>query len=133
MDFRSRLKFVNIKNMIINSTMEETSNMLESLIEKATVYSQTSFSLVKLKALDKTTEVVSTLIPYLVVLLFFMLFMLFLNIGLAFWIGGIFGNIGYGFFVLAAFYGFAGIFIRLFLYRWIKKTAGNNFINQLLK
>ncbi len=113
--------------------MEDTSKMLESLIEKATEYGQTSFRLVKLKALDKTTEAVSTLIPCLVVLLFFLSFMLFLNIGLAFWIGEIFGKTGYGFFALAAFYGFAAIFIRLFLYQWIKKRAGNNFIYQLLK
>ena len=113
--------------------MEDTSQMLESLIEKAAEYGQTSLRLVKLKALDKTTEIVSTLIPNLVVLLFFLSFLLFLSIGLAFWIGDIFGKFGYGFFALAAFYGFAGIFIRLFLYRWIKKTVGNNIICQLLK
>jgi hypothetical protein len=113
--------------------MEDTSTMLESLIEKATQYGQTSFNLAKLKALDKTSDVVSTILPHLVVFGFSMIFLLFLNLGLAFWLGAILGNTSFGFFAVGAFYGFTAISIRLFLFKVLKKWVGNNFINQVLK
>ena len=37
--------------------MEENTKILESLIESATEYGKTSIELVKLKVLDKTTDV----------------------------------------------------------------------------
>jgi hypothetical protein len=47
--------------------MEENKKLIESLLEKATEYGKTSFELVKLKALDKTSDVVSSFIPHSVV------------------------------------------------------------------
>lgn len=85
------------------------------------------------KALDKTSDVVSSLIPHSVVMVFVLSIMLFLNLGLALWLGEILGKSYYGFFVVAAFYGIAGIFIRLFMYKWIKRCVSNNFIRQVLK
>jgi hypothetical protein len=103
------------------------------LLERATEYGQTSIDLVKLKTLDKTTDIVSSFIPLSVVILFIVSFLLFLNLGIAFWLGEILGKTFYGFFIVAAFYFLAGILIHLFLNKWIKKLVGDYLVRRLLK
>ena len=59
-----------IENMIKNEGIEDHSKMIESLMGRAAEYGKTSFELVKLKALDKMADVVSSLIPHSVVIIF---------------------------------------------------------------
>lgn len=113
--------------------MENKADLIEALVDKATEYGKTSIELIKLKALDKTTDIVSSFIPFSVVILLVATFFLFLNLGLALWLGEILGKPFYGFFVVAAFYVFAGIVIHFFLHKWIKKLVGNYFIKRVLK
>ena len=113
--------------------MEDNTKLLESLLEKATDFGKTSFELVKLKTLDKSTDIVSSLVPNSIVFVLIVTFMLFLNLGIALWLGDILGKIFYGFFVVAAFYIFAGTVIHLFMHKWIKKLVGNYFIKLMLK
>ena len=84
--------------------MEENDKLLESLLERAAEYGITSFELLKLKALDKSTDILSSLIPLSVVIILFIIFLLFLNLGLALWFGELLGKTFYGFFIIAAFY-----------------------------
>jgi len=113
--------------------MEENAKLLETLLERATEYGQTSIELVKLKTLDKTTDIVSSFIPLSVVILLIVSFLLFLNLGITFWLGEILGKTFYGFFIVAAFYFLTGILIHFFLHKWIKKLVGDYFIKRLLK
>jgi len=113
--------------------MEDTTKLVESLFERATEYGKTSFELVKLKALDKTSDVVSSLIPHSVVFVLIASFMLFLNLGLAFWLGEILGKIYLGFFVVAAFYGVVGIVLHFFMHKRIKKIICNYIIKLVYK
>jgi ABC-type uncharacterized transport system fused permease/ATPase subunit len=113
--------------------MEDNKKLLESLVERATDYGKTSFELVKLQAVDKSSEVVSSVIPHTVVIILFSSFMLFLNLGLALWLGEILGKIFYGFFIVSAFYVLTGIVIHLFLHKPLKKIIRNYVIQQLLK
>jgi len=113
--------------------MEENIKMIESLLEKATEYGKTSLELFKLKALDKTTDIVSTLIPQSLVFIAIMSFVLFINIGLALWLGDILGEVFYGFIAVAALYGFSAFVIHFFLHKWIKKYIRNSIIKMVLK
>jgi len=113
--------------------MEDNTKLIESLLERTAEYGKASFELVKLKALDKTSDAVSSLIPHSVVVVLVAVFMLFLNLGLAFWLGEILGRTFYGFFVVAAFYGIAGIVIHFFMHDQLKKIIGNYFIKHVLK
>jgi hypothetical protein len=108
--------------------MEDNTKLLESLFERASEYGKTSLELAKLKTLDKTTDIVSSLVPQSVVI-----FMLFLNLGIALWLGDILGKTFYGFFVVAGFYILVGIVIHLFMHKWIKKLVGNYIIKHILK
>jgi fatty acid desaturase len=113
--------------------MEENTKLIESLLEKAAEYGKTSYELVRLKTVDKTSDLVSSFIPNSVVFLFVASFMLFLNLGLAFWLGEILGRPFYGFFVVAAFYCIAGIIFHFFMHKWIKKIVYHNIIKKALK
>jgi hypothetical protein len=113
--------------------MEDKNNLLDSLLESATDYGLTSFELIKLKALDKSTDIVSSLIPYSVFILLISSFLLFLNLGIAFWLGELLGKLYYGFFLVAGFYILAGLIIRFFLYNWIKRLIGDYFVKHMLK
>lgn len=112
--------------------MEENAKMIESLIERTTQYGKTSFELIKLKALEKTSEVVSSLVSNSIVIVFFLSFMFFLSVGLALWLGEILGKIYYGFLLVAAFYSIAGILFYFVMHKQIKKLVGNNIIKQVL-
>jgi uncharacterized membrane protein len=113
--------------------MDDNSKLIESLLESATEYGKTSYELVKLKALDKTSDVVSSFIPHTVVFVLIASFLVFFNLGLALWLGEALGEIYYGFLVVAMFYGIAAIIIQVFMYNWLKKMISNYLIKQALK
>jgi len=122
-----------LQNIIKTNEMEDNAKLIESLFEKATEYGKTSFELVKLKGVDKASDAVSSFVPYTIAIVFIASFMLFLNLGLALWLGEILGQMYYGFLLVAAFYGVIGIFIHLVMHKWIKGKVGNRFIEQILK
>jgi len=113
--------------------MEDQKNIFESLLESTVDYSKTGYELLKLKALDKTSNVVSSLISHYAVLILFASFMLFITIGLALWLGEILGKIYFGFFVVAVFYGITGIVIHFFLHETLKRIVGDYIIKKVLK
>ncbi|MCX6220785.1 MAG: hypothetical protein NTZ69_07335 [Bacteroidia bacterium] len=122
-----------LNNIFRQNAMGGSMEMIESLFEKTVNYGKTSFLLVKLKTLNKTSEVVSSLLAHSVVLIFALSFMLFLSLGMAIWVGEILGNTYYGFFIVATFYGLTGIFTHIFLHKWLKKMVSDRFIEQVLK
>jgi hypothetical protein len=120
---------------IISKTekMEDNAKLIESLLERATDYGRSSYELAKLKILDKTTDVVSSLLSHSVVLVLVFSFVLFLSVGLAIWLGNIFGQTFLGFFAVAGFYVFSATIIHLFFSKWLKTSFSNYFIKQALK
>jgi len=120
-------------NIFRQDAMGGSIGMIESLLEKTVDYGKTSFQLVKFRTLNKTSDIVSSLLAHTVVLLFALSFMLFLSLGMAIWVGEILGNNFYGFFMVAAFYGLTGVLIHLFLHKRIKKMVSDRFIEQALK
>jgi len=113
--------------------MEDNTKMIESLLEKASDFGKTSFDLIKLKALDKTSDAVSSFIPHSVVFIIIAVIMLFLNLGIAFWLGDILGKTYFGFFVVAGFYVIIGFILHFFLNKWLKRIISNYIIRNMLK
>jgi hypothetical protein len=118
---------------IKTEAMEDNAKLIESLLERAADYGKTSYELVKLKALDKTSDVVSSVVPHSVVLIIIVSFLLFLNLGLAFWLGELLGKTYFGFFVVAAFYGITAVVLHFFMHKWLKKVICNYIIKNVLK
>ncbi len=112
--------------------MENKSNLIENILENATQYGKTSLELIKLKALDKTSDVVSSFIPNSITIFLISTVTIFVNIGLALWVGEILGKIYFGFFVVAGFYLLIVIIFLLFMQKRIKTISGNYIIKKLL-
>ena len=111
--------------------METKTNLIEPLFEKIEEYGKTSFELIKLKSLDKTVKVTSTLISRLILVIVLSFFALTLNIAVALWLGDILGKGYYGFLVVASFYAFVGI-ILLFIHPLIKTRVSNSIVKLML-
>jgi len=109
--------------------MENTSNSIESLLESAANYGVTSYELVKLKALDKTTDIASSFLSHTLAVTILSSIILFLNLGVALWLGEIIGKIYFGFLIVAAFYVIVALIAHLILQKWIK----NKFYNYIIK
>jgi fatty acid desaturase len=112
--------------------MDDNDRVLETLLESATDYGKTTLELVRLKTVDKTADIASSFIPLSIVVLMIGSFLLFLNLGLALWLGEVMGKMFYGFFAIAAFYILTGIIIHFLLHKPIKRLIGNYLINHLL-
>lgn len=113
--------------------MNEQSGLIESLIEKGEQYGKTTLELLKLKTLDKSADVASNLVSWLIVVIFAVLFFLILNIGVALWIGELLGKSYYGFFAVSGFYALLAILFGIFRKQWIKNPVNNSIITQVLE
>jgi phosphoglycerol transferase MdoB-like AlkP superfamily enzyme len=113
--------------------MKEKENILEPLWERAEDYGKISLELLKLQSVDKTSDVASTILPYAMVIVFTIIFLVFVNLGIAFWLGALWGSAYLGFFAVAVFYGLCGIIVHYFLHHKIKERIRNTIIQLLLK
>ena len=112
--------------------MEEKAILLETLLEKTEAYVKTNVDLFKLKAIDKSAEVVSSLAAKLIMVIVGSLIVIIANIGLALWIGDVMGKSYYGFFMVAFFYLVVLIIIYAFSKTLIKDRVSDSMISQLL-
>ncbi|HVY75668.1 MAG TPA: phage holin family protein [Puia sp.] len=106
---------------------------IKSLIEKSQEYLDTRLEIAKLRAVDKSSDALSTLVAVVLLIFFAVLFLLFVSIGLALYIGSLIGSAYTGFFIVAAFYGLLLLLIFIFRERWIKLPLTNLIIKKLLK
>lgn len=113
--------------------MEDNVKLIEGLLEKAVDYGKTTYELEKLKALDKSSDVASSLIPHTAVFVLIASFLIFINLGLALWLGEILGRIFYGFFIVGSFYAVISVLIHFFMHKWLKKVIRDLIIRQALK
>ncbi len=113
--------------------MEDNTRIIDELLDKATEYGKAELELAKLKALDKGSEIVSATIPGLLVMVLVTVFMLFLNLGIAIWVGGILGNLFFGFFAVAGFYGIIALIVHLFMRKWLTTQVSDYIIKRILK
>jgi len=113
--------------------MEDIKNSLDSLLDSAEEYGKTSIELFKLKALDKTSDVVSSIVSRAIAIFILFMFFLIITIGIAIWLGEIIGKYSYGFFIVAAFYGITGIILFFFMHKRIKILINTSIIKQIFK
>jgi hypothetical protein len=112
--------------------MEDIEKQIDTLFDQAVEYGKTTLELAKLKAVDRISDITSSLLSKIVAgaALFFLF--LFASLGLAYWLGEVLGKTYLGFFAVAAIYGVLGILIHLLLGKWIKKLICNYIIKRSL-
>jgi uncharacterized protein YqhQ len=113
--------------------MENIATNIDKLYQKAEQYSKTTLELVKLKTIDKTTDIISSLAVSFIMIIIAAIFTMFINIGIAIWIGDVFNNMALGFFVISGFYLIVGIIVYLNKQYFIKTPVNNLVIKKLLE
>lgn len=108
--------------------MKNHSCSIELLVESVEKYGKTGLELYRLKAIDKSAEILSSLTSKVILVIYFTLVFIVLNTGIALWIGDLMGKSYLGFFAISAFYFITGIAIYFFRNRWIKTPIRNSFV-----
>jgi uncharacterized membrane protein len=91
--------------------METKLNLVEPMLDRVKEYGKTSLELFKLKSVDKTADILSTLTSRLLFLLVAFIFLTTLNIALGLWLGELMGKLYYGFMLLTLVYGIVALII----------------------
>lgn len=113
--------------------MNDNATPFATLLERAEEYSKSTIELFKLKAIDKSADIASSLVSRLAVVFMVILSVLIISIGVALWIGDQLGNSYYGFLLVGGFYAFVALLIHLFRHHWIKYPISNSIIKQMMK
>ena len=108
----------------------QETNVMQSLFDRTGEYLETRMDLVKLKAVKKSSEVVSSIASQAILAVIFFFFFIVLNIGIGLWLGDLMNKNYYGFFTLAAFYLIAGLIIYVVKDKLIKTPVANAIIKK---
>lgn len=110
--------------------LEPVKSKTEDLMEHISDYTEARWNLAVLDTAEKTAGVVSSLAT-ITILGFAMGFgLIFLSIGIAWWVGQQLHNMSLGFFVVAAFYAFLSIILYLIKDTFIKIPVVNSVIKK---
>jgi uncharacterized membrane protein YidH (DUF202 family) len=112
--------------------MENRPTAIGSLFESAGSYLETRIDLLKLKTVDKSSEVVSSLVSSLIILLIIAFGIFILNIGLSIWLGHVMGQMWYGFFAVGGFYTALAIVLTIFKSKWLKGPLNDIIVKKLI-
>ncbi len=114
--------------------MEEKATIAESVLAHAKEAAKASLEIIKLKAINKGTEVGSMIAAYVLVIATTIMFLIIVNIGLALWIGELLGKLYYGFFVVAGFYLLVALIIlagrKVLITKPVTNFAIKKYLNQ---
>ena len=113
--------------------MENIATDIELHYKKAEQYSKTSFELLQLNTIDKTSDVISSLSVVISISIIVAMFTLFINIGICLFIGNLLGNDALGFLIVSGFYFVLGIVFYIFRKTLIKIPIDNLIVSKLLK
>lgn len=112
--------------------MNNQPNLIDSLIGNSQDYVETRLTLFKLKMVDKSSDIASTILSFIPLILVFTIVFILLNIGIALLIGDLVGRASWGFLILTGVY----IIIALVLYsqrnKWVKVPFANMLIKKFL-
>ncbi|TDH26195.1 hypothetical protein EXU57_11945 [Segetibacter sp. 3557_3] len=113
--------------------MNNQFNVVESLIGNSKEYVETRFNLLKLKLVDKSSDLVSTVLTFIPLIVIGLLVFFLLNIGIALLIGDLLGRASWGFLVLTGIYIIIGFILYSGRNKLIKVPFANMLIRKFLK
>ena len=108
-----------------------STDSIKNLIDQSKDYLETRVELTKLKAIDKSADVVSGMIVGVSMVVLGFLVLVFLSIAAALLIGEALGEYYYGFFIMGGFYALLLLLIFVQRNRWIKIPVANGIIHKM--
>ncbi|MEJ7587473.1 MAG: hypothetical protein WKI04_07920 [Ferruginibacter sp.] len=112
--------------------MENQPNSFGSLFENAGKYFETKLDLLKLQAINKSSDAASSIVSRLTIVLLVVFAVFILNIGLALWVGELLGRAYLGFFAVAGLYILIAVLLHFFKDAWIKQPISTMIIKKML-
>lgn len=112
--------------------MENKPTSVEELFYKLKDYGDTRLDLFKLKAINKVSSFMSTLIVSVILIVLLFLVLICITIGLGLLIGGWLGNIIWGFFIMAAIYIIIGLVLYTGRNKLLKRPVSDKLIKELI-
>jgi hypothetical protein len=112
--------------------MENIKEEFENLLNKSHEYADTRIELLKLQSVDKLSDVVSSVLSRMVVVLVAAMFIILISIALALFIGDLLGKSYYGFFIISGFYALIGLICSVYRHQIFKKPIAASMIKKML-
>ena len=112
--------------------MTNNTSSLKTLLEQSHDYLETRIDLVKLKTIDKSSDVLSSAAAAIAILMAALFFILMLSVGTAIYLGYVLNNLYYGFFIMAGVYALLIIILYAGRKQWIKMPDYNSIIKKIL-
>lgn len=106
---------------------------IEIFFEEAAAYSKTTIELMRLVAISKTADLLSLITAGLVITIITGVFAVFMNIGVAMWLGEVLGKPYYGYFIVGGFYGLLALLLIVLRKSLIIRPVNNAIITFLQK
>jgi len=110
-----------------------SADSIKTLIDKSKDYVETKIELAKLRTIDKSADVLSTVVVMVSMILIAFFFIFFVSVALAMLVGRSLGAYHYGFFIVGGFYAIILLVIYVQRGKWIKTPIANGLINKMLK
>lgn len=112
--------------------METFAKNKDLLFDKIEKYTNTSIDLIKLNAVEKSADVLSSLTSSIVIFIIFAMFTLFINIGVSLYIGKLLNEHYLGFIIVSTFYLLIGSIVYYKRHSLMKIPLSNMIINKML-
>ena len=112
---------------------KEKKSDIEGLFQQAMEYADTRVDLFKLQAVNKVTEVSSSILSKLVVAVIFLIAFGLAGIGFAIYLGKVLGAIEYGFFAMGGVIIIIGVIFYALRHKLMKNPIGASLIKKALK
>lgn len=106
---------------------------IDLLYEKAKNYAELNIELAKLRAIEKTADIVSSILSKLMVSVGVIMFFLFLNISFSLYLGDVLGKDYLGFLVVSGIYLLITILLNTYKNKLVKLPVTNLIIAKLLE
>ncbi|HLA54486.1 MAG TPA: hypothetical protein VK623_00150 [Flavobacterium sp.] len=113
--------------------MEEEKSFTQKIYEQVEDYAKTTVGLYKLRAINTFADLFAAVSAGFILWVIFSLFLLFVSIGAAFYLGDLLGKWHYGFFIVAGFYILVGVIVYIFRVKCLKEKINNFIIKQIFK
>ncbi|HEY0092477.1 MAG TPA: hypothetical protein VGB43_08325 [Flavobacterium sp.] len=112
--------------------MEEKSR-IKQLYEHVETYARSTFELYRLKAIKSFAETFASVSTGIVLGLIFSMILLFASIGLALYLGAVFGGWHYGFFSVAGVYALFALIIYIYRVKCLKEKITDYILKEIFK
>jgi hypothetical protein len=111
--------------------MDVNTDQINTLLQNLEQYHKTNLELLKLKAIDKTADVISTWVPRTFFVITCSIILVTLTITAALWLGELLGKTYYGFLVISLVYAVAAA-VLFFTHNRIKNRIADSVVTEIL-